>query len=183
MVKRIFLLALIMCFMVSVSVFASVDLVSYLNFTSFNKGSYTHGGLGINFQERFAIMGSYNNISTFIGDFTAYDLVGGFKFKYTPPLLSDYPVDNTIMGGVRFGGDRTGFLIQSLSRRDYTEKWFGSSNGEFVIWPNGVTGLRSNFMVGYQIVDEFAIKGGLNFLNSSEGGIVWGLSVGIESKF
>lgn len=181
MLKKVLLLALIICLILSVGVFANVDFVSYLNFSSFNQGSYTQSSFGVYIQESLAVMGSYNSISTFIGDFSAYDLLGGFKFKFTP-LLSDYPTDNTVLGGVRFGADRTGFLIKFLTRQDYTEKWFSSSNGEFVVWPNGVTALKGNFMVGYQIVDEFAIKGGVGNMLSGDS-TAWGLSVGIESRF
>ena len=51
-----------------------------------------------------------------------------------------------------------------------------------MIWPEANSALKNSLRVGYQIVDEFAIKGGIDSI-SSGGNMSFGLSIGMESSF
>lgn len=98
------------------------------------------------------------------------------------PELSDYLSHNTLPGGWEFNDFDNGFLLNFISRQDFTEEIFLESDTELVKWPEADSALKNNLKVGYQIVDEFAIKAGLDRISSS-GNLSLGLSLGIESKF
>lgn len=170
MVKRIFLLALIMCFMVSVSVFAGVDWMSSFNYTLLQGGSYTQTSLGIRIQESVVAMSSVNSVSNPTGTVLAYDLLGGIHF--------DWRGSTTLVGGVRFSGSSKGFVIKVLGGSKLAENWFYSTDQELV-WLDGNYGSIGNFMLGYQITNQFAVRGGL----TSFEGFNLRPSIGIESRF
>ncbi|MFW5990400.1 MAG: hypothetical protein ACOCP1_03245, partial [Campylobacterales bacterium] len=181
-IKKILLFTLIACFLFTSGVQAQDNFIIDLNYTSFDEGSVVQSGFRANIQERFSVMANINNFSTFMGDFVGLDLLAGVNFEFEP-ALSNYPSDNTLLAGLRFNEfDDRGFLMKFISRQDFTEDIFLEGDIEFVIWPEADSALKNSLKVGYQIVDEFAVKGGIDSVSSS-GNFSWGLSLGMESRF
>ncbi len=119
-------------------------------------------------------------IYTFKGDFSKTDILGGFNFEYL--LANGRNTHNIILAGIRLGETQNGTVINLVSRIDLSEKVFLDDNLEFVFWPNGVNAMLFRGMLGYELAEGSAIKGGITYI-SSEGHSDFGLSVGSSLSF
>ena len=180
--KKIILFTLIFALIFTFNISAADNnFKTYLDFTSINSGSLMTLGIKTDIQDDFSLMFSANNVSTVFGNYGSFDFLGGFNFSFDAPL-SDYPNENAILAGIRNSGVDNGYLIKLLGRTEYTDKIFYSGDIEYIIWQESSNAFINKIMMGYQVVDEMAVKAGITQFSAGSA-TEWGFSVGMENTF
>lgn len=172
---------LLVCLVVALTFNVYAENVGEVKYSSFDGGSLIDFSLTADIANNIVVKGTYSILDTFIGDYSKFDIMGGYKTKYVDKNNKESTM--LFLAGMRKSEDDTGLLLSADIRTEYSEKVFMHDVIEYVSWSDSdVNVLLAKFLLGYKIEENIAIKGGISWLQS-EGESEIGPTFGLETSF